>query len=169
MTAILTPALALRHLRQLSTDVRGAVVLDGEGAPLAGDAALAGPAAALAALLPAGACELLARVGDGAAARGSAIAARPPAGTAPTLVLAVGPLAPLELLLGDVATAVGALAGDAAEGLAPAPLPPAPLLLRRPGDAAHAVEERESAVRAAISAATALLDAAAAARAAAAR
>jgi len=47
MTAILTPALALRHLRQLSTDVRAAAVLaapdlgvlarEGAGAPGAGD------------------------------------------------------------------------------------------------------------------------------------
>jgi hypothetical protein len=41
MTASLTPALALAYLRELSVDVRAAVVLDAAGAPLAGDAELA--------------------------------------------------------------------------------------------------------------------------------
>lgn len=44
MTASLTPALALAYLRELSTDIRAAVVLDAQGEPLAGDAALAVPA-----------------------------------------------------------------------------------------------------------------------------
>lgn len=37
MTAALTPALALAYLRELSLDVRAAVVLDPAGAVLAGD------------------------------------------------------------------------------------------------------------------------------------
>jgi hypothetical protein len=41
----LTPELALAYLRELSLDVRAAVVLDAAGAPLAGDAALAARAA----------------------------------------------------------------------------------------------------------------------------
>ncbi|HEX5146930.1 MAG TPA: hypothetical protein VFV85_07905, partial [Conexibacter sp.] len=41
MTAPLTPALALAHLHELSVDVRAAVVIDANGEPLAGDAALA--------------------------------------------------------------------------------------------------------------------------------
>jgi hypothetical protein len=41
MTTPLTPALALACLRELSTDIRAAVVLDAAGTPLAGDASLA--------------------------------------------------------------------------------------------------------------------------------
>jgi hypothetical protein len=47
MTASLTPALALAHLRELSVDVRAAVVVDAAGARLAGDAELADRAGAL--------------------------------------------------------------------------------------------------------------------------
>jgi hypothetical protein len=47
MTATLTPALALAYLRELSPDVRAAVVLDGDGGRLAGDASLLARARAL--------------------------------------------------------------------------------------------------------------------------
>jgi hypothetical protein len=47
MTSPLTPALALAYLHELSVDVRAAAVLDGAGAPIAGDAALAPRAQAL--------------------------------------------------------------------------------------------------------------------------
>lgn len=47
MPAILTPALALRHLRELSTDVRAAIALDRDGRVVGGDAAIAEPARAL--------------------------------------------------------------------------------------------------------------------------
>jgi hypothetical protein len=47
MTASLTPAVALAYLRELSVDVRAAVVVDADGAPLAGDANLAPRARAL--------------------------------------------------------------------------------------------------------------------------
>lgn len=47
MTAALTPALALAYLREISLDVRAAVVLDPAGEPLAGDAALAARVRAL--------------------------------------------------------------------------------------------------------------------------
>jgi hypothetical protein len=40
MTASLTPALALSYLRELSLDIRAAVVLDGAQQPIAGDRAL---------------------------------------------------------------------------------------------------------------------------------
>jgi hypothetical protein len=43
----LTPALALEYVRELSADVRAAIVLDAEGALLAGPPELAGPARAL--------------------------------------------------------------------------------------------------------------------------
>ena len=41
MTAPLTPALALAYLRELSVDVRAAVVLGRDGVPLTGDGQLA--------------------------------------------------------------------------------------------------------------------------------
>ncbi len=44
MKADLTPELALAYLRELSTDVRDAVLLDSGGRCLAGSPALAGPA-----------------------------------------------------------------------------------------------------------------------------
>jgi hypothetical protein len=52
-TARLTPALALDYLRQLSAGMQAAVVLDADGAPLAGDASLAAPARRLLAASPA--------------------------------------------------------------------------------------------------------------------
>jgi hypothetical protein len=72
MTTPLTPALALAYLRELSLDVRAAVVLDAAGAPLAGDAGLAARARALvAATAPGGAAVdedlLVARARDGRA------------------------------------------------------------------------------------------------------
>ncbi|MBS1871403.1 MAG: hypothetical protein JSS99_17260 [Actinobacteria bacterium] len=47
MTAPLTPALALAYLRELSLDVRAAVVLDAAGRPVAGDTSIADAARAL--------------------------------------------------------------------------------------------------------------------------
>ena len=72
MTAVLTPALALAYLREISLDVRTAVVLDAAGEPLAGDAGLAVRARALLASDAAGAAEgggdvLVARAPDGGA------------------------------------------------------------------------------------------------------
>jgi hypothetical protein len=66
----LTPALALAYLRELSADIRAGVVLDPEGALLAGSEELAGPAR-----------DLLAAAGDArevqvAIAHGTVFAAR---------------------------------------------------------------------------------------------
>jgi hypothetical protein len=47
LSQALTPALALDYVRELSADVRAAIVLDAEGALLAGPPQLAGPARAL--------------------------------------------------------------------------------------------------------------------------
>ncbi len=47
MPPALTPALALEYVHELSADVRAAVVLDAEGALLAGPAELGAPATAL--------------------------------------------------------------------------------------------------------------------------
>ncbi|MBB4662483.1 hypothetical protein [Conexibacter arvalis] len=169
MAAILTPALALRYLRQLSTDVRAAVVLDGEGRPLAGEAAIAAPAVRLAELMPAGATELVVRVGAGGEARGTALAARVPApADAPAaspnaLVLAVGPLALLDLLRLDVDAALGALAGAPAERPAPPPLPPGAVVAHDPSSGVQALEPPGFAVQTAISAGMGLFDAVAAA------
>jgi hypothetical protein len=71
MTAPLTPALALAYLRELSVDVRAAVVLDRAGAVLAGEEALAPRVRALLAATaasPTAAGDLLvARTSDGGA------------------------------------------------------------------------------------------------------
>ena len=64
MTAALTPAHALAYLELLSTDLRGAAVLDSNGALLAGDERLA--AAARAALAADEAADLRVASGDGA-------------------------------------------------------------------------------------------------------
>lgn len=52
MTHVLTPDRALEYLTQLSVDVRAGAVLGADGALLAGDGALAGPARDLLAALP---------------------------------------------------------------------------------------------------------------------
>ena len=107
MTAALTPALALAYLDELSLDVRAAVVLGGDGRPLAGDAALAPRAR-----------ELLAAAGgagegvlEQGAADGTLLAARIPAGGG--IAVLAGPFALVSLLghdLGRVAQAIGATA-----------------------------------------------------------
>ena len=55
MAAVLTPALALDYLRELSADIRAGVVLDADGELLAGPAPLAAPARALLDAAPAAA------------------------------------------------------------------------------------------------------------------
>jgi hypothetical protein len=55
MTAALDPELAAAYVRELSAVVSGVVVLDSEGAHLAGPEAMAGPARALADLVDGGA------------------------------------------------------------------------------------------------------------------
>ncbi len=77
MTAALTPLIALAYLRELSTDVRAAVVLDGDGELLAGDPAIVPAARAL-----------LAAWGAAPAAP-PAPAAPAPAAASPTTPLAV--------------------------------------------------------------------------------
>jgi len=69
MTSALTPELALAYLRELSGDVESAVLLDGGGAPLAGDEALAPAARELLAATDAPALEVLTPEGDVFAAR----------------------------------------------------------------------------------------------------
>jgi hypothetical protein len=96
MTAPLTPALALAYLRELSVDVRAAVVLDAAGAPLAGDAELAARAHAL-----------LASAGERPASDGPLLAARTPDGGA--IAVLAGSSALLSLLRHDVAAAAEAL------------------------------------------------------------
>jgi hypothetical protein len=96
----LTPALALAYLRELSVDVREALVLGPAGEVLAGDAALADRARAA---LAAG--ERIVRSHDGALvlSRG---------GNGIAIAVAAGPKALLELLAHDVgAVADGVVAG----------------------------------------------------------
>lgn len=163
MTAILTPALALRYLRQLSTDVRAAIVLGADGAALAGDAALAEPAGRLLALLPATACELVVRVSEGGSARGSVLLGRSGTGEgALALVLAVGPHALLDLLSHDAEAVLAALVGEAAEPGARPALPTGAVVLRDASRTVQVPGADEFAVQAAISAGMGLFDAVAA-------
>lgn len=162
MPAILTPALALRYLRQLSTDVRAAIVLGADGRPLAGDEAIAGPAASLATLLPGGARELVVRVEAGGELRGTALVMRATVG-APTLVLAVGPLALLGLLRHDVEAVAQTLAGDGATVAEPPALVPGAVVVREASRCVQMSDGGGFPVQAAISAGMGLLDAVAAA------
>lgn len=103
MTARLTPALALAYLRELSLDVRAAVVLDPAGAVLAGDRAISGRSR-----------DLLASVGTAAvAADGELLLARTPEGGA--IALLAGDLALRPLLEHDLAAAAAALQGAAGD------------------------------------------------------
>lgn len=96
MTASLTPALALAYLRELSVDVRAAVVLDAAGAPLAGDAQLAERARAL-----------LASAATPLAADGPLLAARAPDDGA--IAVLTGSRALMSLLEHDLAETASAL------------------------------------------------------------
>lgn len=103
MTAALTPALALAYLREISLDVRAAVVLDPAGGVLAGDAGISGRARALLATAGSGAVVaddelLLARTRDGGA-----------------IALLAGDFALVPLLEHDLAAAAAALATRSAD------------------------------------------------------
>lgn len=100
----LTPALALAYLRELSIDVRAAVVLGADGVVLAGDEALADRARSA---LAAGDDAPAARIerADGEAL----VCARAKTGLA--IAVVAGDLALLPLLAHDVETLLGDLAG----------------------------------------------------------
>jgi len=116
MTGALSPELAVAYVRELSADVRAAVVLDADGVRVAGSSELEAPARALAERLDNGAVRV---------AEGLAVVAR----TARyTLVAVAGPLAlagPTQL---DAAAAVAALDGAAQPPVPPAPEAPPPAL-----------------------------------------
>jgi hypothetical protein len=104
MTAALTPSLALDYLRELSADLRAAIVLDAAGNRLAGPERLAAPAAAVAHQAP-------------------LIAASTPAGRVfcarderHAVLAATGPLALPGLTIHDLRTVLLALGGGIAEG-----------------------------------------------------
>lgn len=71
MTTTLTPALALDYISALSADVRAAVILDSEGAVLAGPTALREPAAAFLAHARGQDGRIEAARGDGGRAEGA--------------------------------------------------------------------------------------------------
>lgn len=116
MTAILTPALALRHLRQLSTDVRAAVVL------ASADLAVLAREGENASVASGAVARENASVASGPVARDGAPAGTVLAASDDEHVLAVvaGPHALLPLLCHDLAT----LLADMREG-EPAPAPAA--------------------------------------------
>lgn len=112
MPAILTPALALRHLRELSTDVRAAVALAPDGALVAGDAAIEAPARALLeALRDKDATAVDTRHGAVVLARGPAV----------VLVVVTGPHALVGLLQHDVRTLLADMHDRADAGSMPVP------------------------------------------------
>lgn len=134
MTAILTPALALRHLRELSTDLRAAVVLDASGRLLAGEVALHAPARELLGVLDdtsgGEGRELIVPLEEGGELCGTAIVVR---ADAAAIVVAAGPHALLDLLRHDLATALCDLAAGGPAGAATAVADgPAPLPAHRP-------------------------------------
>ncbi len=100
MTASLTPALALAYLRELSVDVRAAVVLDCAGAVLAGEEALAPRARAL-----------LGTAAASRAAAGDLLVARAPDGGA--IAVIAGDFAVRPVLEHDLGVAAAALATTA--------------------------------------------------------
>ena len=102
--ALLTPALALDYVRELSADVRAAVVLDAEGGLLAGPPRLAAPARAV--LIAAGAAAEL----EVASARGVVCAVRSPDHAA---VAVCGRFAIAGVVRQDLRAAVAALEGRA--------------------------------------------------------
>jgi hypothetical protein len=105
MTAALTPALALAYLSELSADIRAAVVLDAGGEVLAvsgadgGDTALAAASRALLAEAP---------VVRALTERGGAFGARD---DLHGVVVATGPLALANLVVGDLLGVLAALGG----------------------------------------------------------
>jgi hypothetical protein len=108
MTAALTPALALAYLSELSADIRAAIVVDADGAPLAmyrGEGAEGGDAAVVAA-----ARELLAEgpLVRAVTERGGAFGARD---DLHGLVVATGPLALPGLAVHDLQGVLAALGG----------------------------------------------------------
>ncbi len=108
MTAALTPELAIAYVRELSADVRAVVVLDAEGARLAGPEALQASARAL--------LEALGEAADAALRLpGGVVVATRSADCA--LVAVAGPLALVGPTLLDARAAVGCTAptsgGDA--------------------------------------------------------
>jgi hypothetical protein len=100
----LTPALALAYLRELSLDVRAAVVLDADGELLAGDGRLADRAQVALAGSDAGPAVRIERSGAEAL-----VCARAVTGVA--IAVVAGDVALLPLLAHDVETVLGDLAG----------------------------------------------------------
>jgi hypothetical protein len=102
MTTPLTPALALAYLRELSLDVRAAVVLDAAGRLRAGDAGLAERAA-----------QLAESAAGGSAREGSLLLARTHDGG--VIAVLAGDFALLPLLEHDLAATAAALVTAAPE------------------------------------------------------
>src|ERR1700755_2005973 len=121
MPAALTSEIALAYLRELSADIRAAVLLDAQAQPLARDAALAEPARELLAGAPPGA-ELHAP-GDA-----HVFAARD---DRHQLVVVTGPFALARVCRHDLRTVLGALGGGARTGVPIAPSPGAVTALIR--------------------------------------
>ncbi|MDO8209168.1 hypothetical protein [Conexibacter sp. CPCC 206217] len=182
MPAILTPELALRHLLQLSTDVRTALALARDGGVLAGDAACASAARELIDVLDAALGEnapgeLLAPLARGGRLEGTAVVIRalvaptpsasapsaPPASsTAPdtlTLVVAAGPHALLPLLRHDLAALVEATGGTVSARAEATSNEAGAVVIWGASRSVQLLQASESAARTAIFAGLSLLDA----------
>lgn len=115
MPAALTSDVALGYLRELSTDITGAILLDAAGHLLAGAANLHLPATALLQTAPPGPAEL-----HGRTATGAVFAARD---DAHQLVVTTGPLALPRLTRHDLRTTLAALSGHATPETTPIEAP----------------------------------------------
>jgi hypothetical protein len=127
MPPALTPALALDYVRELSADVRVALLLDAGLGLLAGPQPLAGPARRFAE-----ACGAAAEV-EVVGAQGAVCAVRT---TARTIVAVCGPFAIPGVVRSDLRAALGALAGT----------PPVPGEARPPDPADAALERAAEAL-----------------------
>jgi hypothetical protein len=115
VTAALTPAIALDYLRELSTDIRAAILLDARGDRLAGPAHLETAAQALlAAASPGPGCL------EGATGVGHVFAARD---ERHQIVVAAGPHVLPGLARHDLRTVLGALGGEQPPSEPPAAAP----------------------------------------------
>jgi hypothetical protein len=107
MPIALTPATALRYLRELSADIRAAVLLDGDGGYAAGDERLSAAARAALSAAPPGPAQL-----HGTTAAGGVFAARD---ERHQVVAVTGPRALPRLTAHDLRTVLRALGGGAPE------------------------------------------------------
>lgn len=127
MESLLSPALALAYLRELSADLLGSIFVDSAGRFLAGDSGLASPARAL---LDAGGGAQF----DVHTSNGRVFCAR---SQRFGIVVVTSPLALPDLVRHDVGEVVGLLDGGRTDSVAAGGLLASPAVLRKLADAVH--------------------------------